>query len=91
MTEIVLFDKQGVTRVGPLPAPLQNETTYAAAPLRRASARAREIEAAVQALLAHRVAHALFRVGMTLTLPSGGSGITSTPKRIARYVPPQKR
>jgi ABC-type molybdate transport system substrate-binding protein len=36
MTEIVLFEKQGVLRVGPLPAALQNETTYVAAPLRRA-------------------------------------------------------
>lgn len=51
MTEIVLFDKQGVTRVGPLPAALQNETTYVAAPLRQAAPSARD--SAVQGLLAY--------------------------------------
>lgn len=51
MTEIVLFEKQGIVRVGPLPLALQNETTYVAAPLRRSSAGAQD--GAVQALLVY--------------------------------------
>jgi molybdate transport system substrate-binding protein len=52
MTEIVLFEKQGVKRVGPLPATLQNDTTYIAAPLRRAPG-ADATATAVAALLQH--------------------------------------
>jgi molybdate transport system substrate-binding protein len=51
MTEIVLFEKEGVKRVGPLPAALQNETTYLAAPVAVAGSAASANRDVVQALL----------------------------------------
>lgn len=50
-TEIVLFASQGLKLVGPLPAALQNYTTYVAAPLARALAPGAPSGAAVAALL----------------------------------------
>ncbi len=52
-TEIVLFTSQGLKLVGPLPAALQNTTTYVAAPMARALAAGAPNGAAVAALMQH--------------------------------------